>query len=169
MAARSGANAGGRSWRDFRYDRMELADGSNRRRDFRGTGPPVMRALALIEIVADTEGRVPAELVQAVYRASEKGLFILALHGIEPDAIDRSLDPVVSTMPLDIPGVIYIDAGDEGAMRAALRAVERVYATSLAFKAWIAAIGHDEMPAVAGIEIPELLAPAHPAIMAPAH
>lgn len=108
------------------------------------------RAIALVEITAGANGEVPTDLVQAVYRASAQGLFILALHGVDVDAIDRSLDGVVCSMPLTIPGVIYIDAEDEAAMRAALGTTEQIFSTSFAFRMRIERIGFERQEGAAG-------------------
>lgn len=117
------------------------------------------RAIALVEISAGSNGEVPSDLVQAVYRASADGLFILALHGVDADAIDRSLDGVVCSMPLNIPGVIYVDAEDETAMRAALGATEQIFSTSFAFRMRIERIGFERQDSMGvGCPIAALIA-----------
>ncbi|WOK35944.1 hypothetical protein [Sphingomonas sp. C3-2] len=100
-------------------------------------------ACAVVEIVAGADGVLPTELVRTVYRASAEGLYVLALHGIDPVAIDHALDALVGTLPLNIPGVIYVDAGDEASLRCALGMTECILATSFAFKTWVAALGFD--------------------------
>ena len=100
-------------------------------------------ACAVVEIVAGTDGALPTELVRTIYRASAEGLYVLALHDSDPVAIDHALDALVGTLPLDIPGVIYVDAGDEASLRCALGMTECILATSFAFKTWVAALGFD--------------------------
>lgn len=75
---------------------------------------------AVIEITSSSDGRLPARLLSEAYRASDCGMIILILNGVAPVAVDGLLDHVVASLPLSIPGVLYVDAGDEAAVDGAL-------------------------------------------------
>lgn len=79
------------------------------------------RVRAVVDITAEPAGCTLEELVVSAYRASRDGVVVLVLSGVSPAEVDRILDPVVPSMPLTIPGVRYLQATDEEAVRRAYR------------------------------------------------
>jgi hypothetical protein len=79
-----------------------------------------MSSLAAIEVSCFPNGRAPVELVESAYRASRRGRIILLLDGIDPAAIDAMLEPLVPTMRLTIPGILYVDAEDAASVAQAV-------------------------------------------------
>lgn len=69
-----------------------------------------MQARRVIEIV-QSAGYLPAELILTGYWASQSGLVVFILNGVTPQAVDLVLDPIVVTLPMTIPGVLYVDVG----------------------------------------------------------
>lgn len=99
-----------------------------------------MRVRGVVEI-SGRKGRVPAGLVEDCYRASQNGLVALVLRDIPPQAVDRILDPLVPTLPLNIPGVLYIDSRETGRVREALLAAESIFVATAAFRGVVRALG----------------------------
>lgn len=97
------------------------------------TGETWMIFSALIEIVREPEGGVPAPLVRSIYKASASGVFVLALRDIHPLEIDALLDDLVRVMPLSIPGIRYIDARDPAAVLKAAASTSTIIAATLEF------------------------------------
>lgn len=93
-----------------------------------------MRAQAMIEIVASRDGRVPAELVCTAYRASVRGPIVLVLNGVCWQDVDRALDGLVVLLPLDIPGIVYVDVADEAAVLSAARETEKIWGVTQRFR-----------------------------------
>ncbi|MEI3855794.1 MULTISPECIES: hypothetical protein [unclassified Ensifer] len=83
----------------------------------------------VIEIMS-SNGRLPAELIEAGYRASQYGLILFVLNNVTPEAVNLVLDPVVPTMPLSIPGVLYIKIGDKQRVHDAVASASIVYFAS---------------------------------------
>lgn len=102
-----------------------------------------MYAQAVIEIVPDDDGQLPFELLLEAYRASAQGLIVLALRDIGPGEVDLVLDHAVHLMPLSIPGVLYVDADEEKAVREALRTADTVFAATDRFRSQMEALGTD--------------------------
>ncbi|MFC6487592.1 hypothetical protein [Nitratireductor sp. GCM10026969] len=99
-----------------------------------------MQTCDVVEI-SRRNGHIPSGLIEACYRASQSGLVVLALDGISPQAVNRILDPVVPTLPLDIPGVLYIDAADAARVQEAVFAAERIFVATIAFRGMVRALG----------------------------
>ncbi len=88
-----------------------------------------MLGCSVIEIMP-SNGRVPAELIEAGYRSSQYGLVVFVLNNVTPQAVNLVLDPVVRTMPLSIPGVLYIKIGDEQRVREAVTSASIIHFAS---------------------------------------
>ncbi|MBM3094292.1 hypothetical protein GFB56_26470 [Ensifer sp. T173] len=88
-----------------------------------------MLGCSVIEIMP-SNGRVPAELIEAGYRSSQYGLVVFILNNVTYQAVNLVLDPVVRTMPLSIPGVLYVKIGDEQRVREAVTSASIVYFAS---------------------------------------
>ena len=56
-----------------------------------------MRIAAVLEIAPESSGALPTGLLAAAYRASSVGYVMLVLRGVSPQAVDRVLDPLVSS------------------------------------------------------------------------
>ena len=93
-----------------------------------------MVAQAVIEIVPAGDGRVPTELLCDLYRASVTGVVVLVLNGVRWQDVDAALDWLVARFPLDIPGLVYLDIADAGAVVAAARDAPRICGVSQQFR-----------------------------------
>jgi hypothetical protein len=69
-----------------------------------------MFVLAVVEIERTSAGGVPSDLVRLAYTASRRGCIALLLNGVTAEEVDAVVDDLVPTMPLSIPGLLYIDA-----------------------------------------------------------
>ena len=96
-----------------------------------------MYVQAVIEIAPHTDGKMPRKLIWEAYRASVRGLVVFALRDTEPSAVDRILDDIVQLMPLNIPGVKYVDANDENALLKAVQVSELIFAKTDRFRTLI--------------------------------
>jgi hypothetical protein len=92
-----------------------------------------MQARSVIEIV-ESGGRPPADLIVAGYWASQAGLVVFVLNGVTPQAINLVLDPIVTTLPLSIPGVLYVRIHDEARVCEAVRCADEIYAATGSFR-----------------------------------
>ncbi|WP_331372028.1 hypothetical protein [Sinorhizobium chiapasense] len=91
-----------------------------------------MHVQNVIEIT-QTDGLLPAAVIITAYRSSRYGLVVFVLNNVAPAAIDVILDPVVGTMPLSIPGVLYVQISDEAQVSQAVSSAETVYVATEAF------------------------------------
>ncbi|HEV7321399.1 MAG TPA: hypothetical protein VGO04_22575 [Ensifer sp.] len=92
-----------------------------------------MYVQSVIEI-AETDGQLPVEIIIKGYRLSQKRLTVFILNEVTPAAVNRVLDPVVPTLPLLIPGVLYVKMSDGARVREAVEAAEVVYAATAMFR-----------------------------------
>ncbi|MEY9200488.1 MULTISPECIES: hypothetical protein [Sinorhizobium] len=92
-----------------------------------------MQARSVIEIV-ESRGRLPAELIVAGYWASQAGVVVYVLNGVTPQAINLVLDPIVTTLPLSIPGVLYVSLNDKARVCEAVRGADEIYAATGIFR-----------------------------------
>ncbi len=92
-----------------------------------------MHVQSVIEI-AQTDGRIPVEIIIKGYRLSQKRLTVFVLNEVTPAAVNRVLDPVVPTLPLLIPGVLYVKISDDARVREAVETAEVVYAATSLFR-----------------------------------
>lgn len=112
-------------------------------------------ALAIFEIVAQADGALPADLLTAIYRASEHRRFVLALHGVSPFAVDGLLDHVVRQLPLNIPGLLYEDVTNDASMRKAIGSTDLIFAATTMFQALAETLGfeyHHDRSAFPGLK-----------------
>ena len=95
-----------------------------------------MQIAAVLEIAAESSGGLPTGLLAAAYRASSVGYVMLVLRGVSPQAVDRVLDPLVSSSRnWRLNGVIYLDARDEQFACSAAKRARVVVASSDEFRA----------------------------------
>ncbi|PST22048.1 hypothetical protein C7U60_12455 [Mesorhizobium plurifarium] len=92
-----------------------------------------MQTRSVIEIVG-SGGDLPADLIVAGYWASQTGLVVFILNDVAPQAIDLVLDPIVATLPLTIPGVLYVDIEDRLRVRETLLFAEEIYVATRVFR-----------------------------------
>ena len=92
-----------------------------------------MQARSVIEI-AESGGSPPADLIVAGYWASQAGLVVFVLNGVTPQAINLVLDPIVTTLPLTIPGVLYVRINDEARVCEAVQCADEMYAATGIFR-----------------------------------
>lgn len=92
-----------------------------------------MRVCSVIEITR-SGGQLPASLMAAAYRSSRNGLVVFILNDVTAQAVNVILDPVVATMPLSIPGVLYIKIEDVARVREAVVSADAIYAATTTFK-----------------------------------
>jgi hypothetical protein len=92
-----------------------------------------MHIQSVIEI-AETDGRLPVEIIIKGYRLSQKRLTVFVLNEVTPAAVNRILDPVVPTLPLFIPGVLYVKISDDARVREAVESADVVYAATSLFR-----------------------------------
>jgi hypothetical protein len=55
------------------------------------------------------------------------------LNGVSPQAVNAVLDPIVITMPLTIPGVLYFDIRQSEQLREAIASASQVYVATQRF------------------------------------
>jgi hypothetical protein len=95
-----------------------------------------MQIAAVLEVAPESSGGLPTGLLAAAYRASSLGYVMLVLRGISPQAVDRVLDPLVSSSRnWRLNGVIYVDARDEQFVCSAAKRARVVVASSDEFRA----------------------------------
>lgn len=95
-----------------------------------------MQIAAVLEIAPESSGALPIGLLAAAYRASSVGYVMLALRGVSPQAVDRVLDPFVSSSRTwRLNGVVYADARDEQFVCSAAKHARIVVAWSDEFRA----------------------------------
>ena len=95
-----------------------------------------MLIAAVLEIAPESSGALPTGLLGAAYRASSVGYVMLVLRGVSPQAVDRVLDPLVSsTRNWRLNGVVYLDARDEQFVCSAAKRARVVVAWSDEFRA----------------------------------
>jgi hypothetical protein len=90
-----------------------------------------MQIAAVLEIAPESTGALPTGLLAAAYRASSVGYVMLVLRGVSPQAVDRILDPLVSSSRTwRLNGVVYVDARDEQFVCSAAKRARIVVASS---------------------------------------
>ncbi len=87
----------------------------------------------LVEIALTRSGAIPEDLIVRTYAASRFEPIALILNGITARLVNAVLDPVVPTMPLDIPGVLYVDISN-GRVWEMLHAARLVFASTPALR-----------------------------------
>ena len=96
----------------------------------------MMLIAAVLEIAPESSGALPTGLLAAAYRASSVGYVMLVLRGVSPQAVDRVLDPLVSSSRnWRLNGVVYLDARDEQFVCSAAKRARVVVAWSDEFRA----------------------------------
>jgi hypothetical protein len=97
--------------------------------------------IAVLEVGRQPDGALQAGLIAAAYRASLAAPVLLVLDRVSPAEVDKVLDDVVRSSPLNRPGVRYADVEDDATVLAAATRAHRTFATSDRFRAKLEARG----------------------------
>jgi hypothetical protein len=81
------------------------------------------------------------EVIAAAYHASLAAPVLLVLDRVSPAEVDKVLDDVVRSAPLDRPGVRYAAVEDDATVLAAATRARRTFASSDRFRAKLEARG----------------------------
>jgi hypothetical protein len=96
--------------------------------------------------IAGEGGAVPVALIEHGYRASQRYPVVFVLNGVSPQMVDLVLDPIVPQLPLNIPGVVYVDIGDEERVREALLSAQAILTSTEAFRRLATCLGVADDP-----------------------
>ncbi|NTG05519.1 hypothetical protein [Rhizobium rhizogenes] len=91
-----------------------------------------MEIVRIVEI-AVAQNEPPIDLIRETYRASECVAIALVLNGVSPQTVNAVLDPIVATMSLAIPGVIYLDIRQQEQLREAIISASQIYVATQQF------------------------------------
>ena len=94
---------------------------------------PIKQVGYVVEIAANN-GQPPVNLIQNCYRLSTACLVVFILNGVSPQTINLILDPIVPSLPLDIPGVLYVDISDEARVRQSVLSSRTILARTKTFQ-----------------------------------
>ena len=92
------------------------------------------RIRAVVEIVPGPDGKPPADVLWQAYSASRSGVIVLALNGVTAAAVDRVMDGIVPHFPLNIPGVLYLDAENKPLLSWVLNNTDMVFGQTDQFR-----------------------------------
>ena len=92
------------------------------------------RIRAVLEIVPGPDGRPPENLLWNAYRASQSGVIVFALNGVTVASVNKVMDGIVPHFPLNIPGVLYIDAQDRCLLTWVLNRAKMIFWQTNAFQ-----------------------------------
>jgi hypothetical protein len=96
--------------------------------------------------IAGEGGAVPAALIERGYRASQRCPVVFVLNGVSPQVVDLVLDPIVPQLPLNIPGVVYVDIRDQERVRDAVLAARAILTSTEAFHRLAICLGVSDDP-----------------------
>jgi hypothetical protein len=91
--------------------------------------------LAVLEVGRQSDGTLHGEAIAAAYHASLAAPVLLVLDRVSPAEVDKVLDNVVRSSPLNRPGVRYADAEDDATVIGAAKQARRIFARSDCFRA----------------------------------
>jgi hypothetical protein len=91
--------------------------------------------LAVLEVARQPDGGLRGGLIAAAYHASLAAPVLLVLDRVSPAEVDKVLDDVVRSSPLNRPGVRYADVEDDATVLAAAKQAQRIFASSDCFRA----------------------------------
>jgi hypothetical protein len=89
---------------------------------------------AVLEIVAGPDGKPPEDVLWNAYRASQSGVIVFALNGVTIASVNKIMDRIVPCFPLNIPGVLYIDAQDRCLLAWVLNRAKLIFWQTNAFQ-----------------------------------
>jgi hypothetical protein len=81
-----------------------------------------MSFLAAIEITCLNDG-LPIRTIEEGYQFSRSGTVLFIMNGVTARQINLALDRIVPTLPLTIPGVLYVNIADDEQTRGAFEVV----------------------------------------------
>jgi hypothetical protein len=91
--------------------------------------------ITVLEVGRQPDGALQGELIAAAYQASLAAPVLLVLDRVSPAEVDKVLDDVVRSSPLNRPGVRYADVEDDATVLAAAKQAHRIFASSDCFRA----------------------------------
>lgn len=97
--------------------------------------------IAVLEVGRQPDGALQGGLIAAAYRASLAAPVLLVLDQVSPAEVDKVLDPVVRSSPLERPGVRYANVEDDATVLRAAKMARQVFASSDRFRAKLTARG----------------------------
>jgi hypothetical protein len=97
--------------------------------------------IAVVEVGRQPNGALQGELIAAAYHASLAAPVLLVLDGVSPAEVNKVLDDVVRSSPLNRPGVRYADVEDDATVLPAASRAHRTFASSDCFRAKLEARG----------------------------
>jgi hypothetical protein len=97
--------------------------------------------IAVVEVGRQPDGALQGELIASAYHASLAAPVLLVLDRVSPAEVDKVLDDVVRSSPLNRPGVRYADVEDDATVLAAATRAHRTFARSDRFRAKLDARG----------------------------
>ena len=89
----------------------------------------------VLEVGRQPDGALQGELIAAAYRASLDARVLLVLDRVSPAEVDKVLDGVVRSSPLQRPGVRYANVEDDATVLGAATQAHRIFASSDCFRA----------------------------------
>jgi hypothetical protein len=92
------------------------------------------RIRGVVEVVPGPDGKPPADVLWQAYCASRSGVIVLALNGVTAAAVDRVMDGIVPHFPLNIPGVLYLDAENKPLLSWVLNNTDMVFGQTDQFR-----------------------------------
>jgi len=97
--------------------------------------------MAVVEVGRQPDGALQGELITAAYHASLAAPVLLVLDRVSPAEVNKVLDDIVRSSPLNRPGVRYADAEDDATVLEAASRAHRTFASSDCFRAKLDALG----------------------------
>ena len=91
--------------------------------------------IAVLEVGRQPDGALQRRLLTAAYQASLVAPVLLVLDRVSPAEVDKVLDGVVRSSPLNRPGVRYANVEDDATVLAAAKQAHRIFASSDCFRA----------------------------------
>ena len=91
--------------------------------------------ITVLEVGRQPDGALQGGLITAAYRASLAAPVLLVLDRVSPAEVDKVLDNVVRSSPLNRPGIRYASVEDDATVLAAAKQAHRIFASSDCFRA----------------------------------
>jgi len=91
--------------------------------------------IAVLEVGRQPDGALQGALITAAYNASLAAPVLLVLDRVSPAEVDKVLDNVVRSSPLNRPGIRYANVEDDATVLAAAKQAHRIFASSDGFRA----------------------------------
>src|SRR5688572_17804502 len=103
-----------------------------------------MSVQAVVEICRQPNGALPIDLIRTAYAASYRGTIVLALRQVAATAVDKELDKLVQELPLNLPGVLYIEADNYPLLTQAIASAAAIFFATDIFKTLVCKMNLEE-------------------------